>query len=114
MNPEERAAAWRQRLLSGERKIAAAWYDGQIVGAVSWTPGAVNELNTLYLRADQRGTGLAARLLDASIADGPAGVWIFDGNARAERFYEKHGFQLTGERAIDAETEMPEQRLRRL
>ena len=50
-------------------------------------------LSTLYTLASTHGTGLGKALLDASIGDKPAFLWHSEGNARAERFYEREGFR---------------------
>ncbi|GAA1353128.1 GNAT family N-acetyltransferase [Falsarthrobacter nasiphocae] len=62
------------------------------------------ELQMLYLHKDYRGRGAADLLLAAAIGRLPAHLWVLEGNARAIRFYEKHGFRLTGERETLDET----------
>ncbi|TFB47228.1 GNAT family N-acetyltransferase [Cryobacterium tagatosivorans] len=60
------------------------------------------ELSKFYLRAEAHGGGAAATLmgatLDAARGRGAAGVWLGVNqlNARALRFYEKHGFRVVG------------------
>lgn len=69
-----------------------------------------DELNQFYVSAEARGTGIAATLLDdaeAQLAGHGAGTaWLACaiGNARAARFYEKHGWTLVGERTIHLDT----------
>lgn len=59
------------------------------------------ELDKLYVSRAWHGNGLAERLMSEVIAKvpQPAGqeqprvyLWLIDGNTRAQRFYEKHGF----------------------
>ncbi|RZS56432.1 L-amino acid N-acyltransferase YncA [Microcella putealis] len=54
------------------------------------------KLDSLYTRRSTWGTGLGSRLLDGVLGDTPAYLWIVTSNARAARFYEKHGFALDG------------------
>ncbi|WP_254431362.1 GNAT family N-acetyltransferase [Agromyces sp. Marseille-P2726] len=60
------------------------------------------ELSKFYTRAAAHGTGVAAPLLTATIdvaaARGAASLWLGtnERNARALRFYEKHGFRRVG------------------
>jgi ribosomal protein S18 acetylase RimI-like enzyme len=74
--------------------------DPDVVAAVSLHPSS--ELSKVYVLADRHGSGVAARLVDASVAAaqdrGAAGIWlgVNQQNARANRFYEKHGFALVG------------------
>ena len=61
-----------------------------------------SELSKCYVRADDHGRGTAAALLGRSLdearARGAAGMWLGTNvaNARAIRFYEKHGFEVVG------------------
>ena len=61
------------------------------IGA-GFTPApAARQLERLYLRPDQHGTGLAAAMF-ADVDDGRAlYLWLIDGNARAQRFYRRLG-----------------------
>jgi GNAT superfamily N-acetyltransferase len=113
MDPAERVTNWRRRIEQYEREVAIALDAVGVVGVASWTPGVVDELNTFYVAERAHGTGLSARLLAESIADRPAALWVFANNARARRFYSKHGFRLTGESQIDVGTGVEEVRLSR-
>lgn len=61
------------------------------------------ELHCLYLLPERWGSGLAAKLMDASLAflceSGCERVllWVLEENRRARAFYEKHGFVPDGE-----------------
>jgi ribosomal protein S18 acetylase RimI-like enzyme len=75
--------------------------DPAVADAVPTRPTA--ELSKLYVRSDGHGSGTAVALLQATLdAVRPvvAGVWLGtnQGNARALRFYEKHGFARVGTR----------------
>lgn len=70
-------------------------------------PGAAEptvELSKMYVLPEQHRTGAAAALMEAGLnwaADGGAAtVWlgVNQKNERAQRFYRKHGFEITGTR----------------
>ncbi|SJM60036.1 GNAT family N-acetyltransferase [Agrococcus casei] len=86
--------------------------DGELVGAVeacdapaAWERSlgladdapADRELGRLYVSERARGTGLAAKLMDAALGADDAYLWIIDGNERAKRFYARRGFVDYGE-----------------
>ncbi|MGN6743640.1 MAG: GNAT family N-acetyltransferase [Amnibacterium sp.] len=76
--------------------------DPDVQAAVRIRP--TSELSKCYVRADDHGRGVAARLLartlDEARVRGAAGMWLGTNteNARAVRFYEKHGFVKVGRR----------------
>ena len=74
--------------------------DEDVVAAITTRPTA--ELSKFYLRAEAHGSGLAAELMTAALdlarSRGAASVWlgVNQENAKANRFYEKHGFEGVG------------------
>ena len=70
--------------------------------AVAVTSRPTAELSKMYVRAAFHGLGLAKALVEASVDEarnrGTVSVWlgVNQHNARANRFYEKHGFLLVG------------------
>jgi ribosomal protein S18 acetylase RimI-like enzyme len=74
--------------------------DPDVADALTLSPTA--ELSKVYVLEGHHGSGVAAALVDASIAvageRGAVGIWlgVNQQNARANRFYEKHGFVLVG------------------
>jgi len=76
-------------------------------------PGPYAELSKIYAHPSALGTGVAARLMTASVAaaaelgaaQGAGGVPLWLGtnaqNARAQAFYRKHGFDVVGRRTYD-------------
>lgn len=54
------------------------------------------ELAVMYLRRVAQGSGIADRLLEVTVGDAPAYLWVLAGNERAIRFYARHGFELDG------------------
>jgi GNAT superfamily N-acetyltransferase len=68
---------------------------------VAWQQGVPDssiklELHHLYTLLRTHGTGLGQQLLDATIDDAPAFLWILNDNLRAERFYRRNGFVPDG------------------
>jgi diamine N-acetyltransferase len=74
--------------------------DMDVVVAITNRPTA--ELSKCYLRAETHGSGLATELMQASLdlarSRGAVSVWlgVNQENAKANRFYEKHGFEKVG------------------
>ncbi|MEZ0491974.1 N-acetyltransferase family protein [Kineococcus sp. TBRC 1896] len=110
----ERLARWAQTLRTGSRGCALAEVDGpdgpEVVGVVSWVPGAPSwELRSLYVAAVVRGTGVADTLLRRAVGERPAHLRVFRDNARARRFYARHGFTVVaGSEQVDTGTGVPE------
>ena len=75
-------------------------HDADVAAAITVRPTA--ELSKFYLLPEAHGSGLATELMEAGIAAarerGALGLWlgVNQENARANRFYEKHGFTLVG------------------
>ena len=80
--------------------IAGDPADADAAAAVTVRPAI--ELSKFYTRAAAHGTGVASPLmaatLEAAAATGAAAAWlgVNEENARAIRFYEKHGFAKVG------------------
>ena len=74
--------------------------DPDVAAVVTMRPTI--ELSKVYVMPEHHGTGVAAALLDASLAagreTGAVSMWlgVNDQNSRANRFYEKSGFALVG------------------
>jgi ribosomal protein S18 acetylase RimI-like enzyme len=75
-------------------------YDADVRAVVTARPTV--ELSKVYVMPDQHGSGVAATLMDASLAaaraTGAVSIWlgVNNENARANRFYEKSGFAIVG------------------
>jgi GNAT superfamily N-acetyltransferase len=60
-------------------------------------------LGPMYVLRRAQGLGVGSRLMDAFLAwagDAPMRLWVTSSNARAIRFYRRHGFTPTGERHL--------------
>ena len=85
--------------------VWAAERDGQVVGVIGTAPLPAKsawEIRKLYVQRDQRGTGLAHRLLDLAEAHARSAgaqrlvLWSDTRFLAAHRFYEKRGFVRGG------------------
>jgi len=95
-----RVAWWRTRWrdeLVPKATIVVAEADGTIVGFVTIEP-ATGYLDQLVVAPEAWGSGTAAALLAEAKGIAPAGIDLLvnTDNARAVRFYRKHGFTVTG------------------
>lgn len=64
-----------------------------------------NEIEKLFVEPVLHGQGIGARLLDFVVKHhGASYLWALEKNERAIRFYQRHGFQLTGERKLEEDT----------
>ena len=92
--------------LPKEMTTLTGWVDGKLTGLLvcSEQPDGRAEIEAIHSLPESWGTGLGAAMLEFALdetnATDVAGLWAFEKNARARRFYEKHGFAFTGERRI--------------
>lgn len=96
-----RQAWWRERWkqeLVPVAHIVVAELGGALVGFVTVDP-ATTYLDQLVVAPEHWGTGVAAALIDEAKRLSPRGLDLLVNkeNARAIRFYEKHGFVYAGE-----------------
>lgn len=96
---DSRAARWAERIASEEVFIAVD--NCAVVGFARVAIAPKTELLSLYTRQSHWRSGLGTRLLTESLRGATAELWVFEGNARAQRFYEHHGFCLDGQRRED-------------
>ena len=113
------AEKWRSRLadpLPGIVRLAVRDDEG-IVGFSTAGPPRIDdapadlELYAINVLARAHGTGLGADLLDATIGDRAAYLWVIEGNERAMAFYRRRGFSDDGGRDIDEESGATEIRM---
>lgn len=75
------------------------WDDGVVKGFILVRSG---EIKKLFVEPVLQGQGLGAKLLEYAVEHmGANTLWALAKNTRAIRFYQRHGFQLTGERQLE-------------
>ena len=76
-------------------EVVVAEADGRIVGFVAMS-GDGDLLEHLYVHPDLQGRGIGSELLERAKARMPDGfrLWVFQTNAGARRFYERHGLRV--------------------
>lgn len=96
---------WRLRLEVDELESAVASAldeTGAIIGlaaaGATRDPDAPTawELYSINVMAHQQGSGLADDLMQATAGDRDMTLWVLAENARAQRFYDRHGFRIEG------------------
>ena len=62
------------------------------------------EVVKLYVEPQFQNSGIGAELLEFAVKEfGADNLWALEYNTRGIAFYERHGFQLTGEKMIEDE-----------
>jgi RimJ/RimL family protein N-acetyltransferase len=96
----ELAERWRAELSDPGVESWVAEANGRIVGFAAVMDDQLLHFGTAV---ETWGQGVAAQLHDAvlehwqAVGVERACLWVFEANARARRFYEKHGWRLSGE-----------------
>ena len=85
-----------RQYLEDPDKLAQTWvYDDGVVKGLAVVRG--DELYKLYVEPAFQGRGIGGRLLEHAVsALGARRLWVLERNARARRFYARHGFAPTG------------------
>jgi GNAT superfamily N-acetyltransferase len=86
--PAEDKAFFRDRVFKSCE--VWGWVDAEIAGFIAFRTGWVDHL---FVLPEHQGKGAGKALLGIAKASQPVlRLWTFQRNARARRFYEKHGF----------------------
>ncbi|WP_404312011.1 GNAT family N-acetyltransferase [Agrococcus terreus] len=112
---ERRAELWDEHHDHPHKHELVAVADGEVVGWAAFgpareaLPGVPAELYAIYALSERWSRGVGHALLTESerrlVADGhPAAyLWRLEGNDRAARFYEAHGWAHDGGRKVDGD-----------
>ena len=75
------------------------WDDGVVKGFILVKDG---EIKKLFVEPVLQGQGIGARLLEYAVEHlGAKTLWALEKNEGAIRFYQRHGFRLTGEKQLE-------------
>ena len=75
------------------------WDDGVVKGFLLVHSG---EVKKLFVEPVLQGQGIGARLLEYAVEHlGAKTLWALEKNTGAIRFYQRHGFRVTGERRLE-------------
>lgn len=124
MSEERSAGRWKTtvaQLAAGktDHTVLAAFVDDHPVGIVEVGPAregdAPRPIEVLSLNVAGRwhGKGVAQALMDRTVADSDAYLWVLRGNERAIAFYRKLGFELDGTERYDDVWRCFDQRMQR-
>ena len=117
---EPSVGRWRLRLEvdeAGARVASALDETGEIIGlaaaGATRDPDAPTawELYSINVVARQQGSGVADDLMQATAGDRDLTLWVAAENARAQRFYDRHGFRNEGAARMQEVTGAPEMRM---
>lgn len=90
-HPDEDVRGWIRHSLIPERETWIAVEGDRVVGLLALSSGWLDQL---YVAPDRLGAGIGSQLVALAKRRHPDGLqlWTFVVNARARRFYERHGF----------------------
>ncbi|MDQ2745136.1 MAG: GNAT family N-acetyltransferase [Chloroflexota bacterium] len=97
-----RADRWREIISNDATHVWVALDEGVVVGWASASAGRDDdaphpwELEGIYVLSSHHGSGIGQALLDASIDQRPAYLWMAADNPRAHAFYRRNGFRHDG------------------
>ena len=93
-------------ILPEQFQIDLALIDEKVVGLIAYNE---REISQLYIHIDYQGIGIGHTLLDKVKAQssGRLTLYTFEVNENAQRFYEKHGFEII-DRGHENEEDLPD------
>ncbi|RKR92119.1 acetyltransferase (GNAT) family protein [Micromonospora pisi] len=88
---DDEARSWFSQVVVAQYESWVAVTDGSVIGLLVLDG---EELEQLYLDPSWRGRGVGDRFMDLAKQQRPdgLGLWTFQVNGPAQRFYERHGF----------------------
>ena len=93
-----------EEYMKNENLMNSTWVydDGIVRGFIRMEDG---EIIKLFVDPFFQGRGIGAKLLEFAVETHHANrLWALEKNERAIRFYERHGFRLTGEKKFEEGT----------
>jgi GNAT superfamily N-acetyltransferase len=111
-----RTERWRALLATGESTTLVVEVQGAIAGFATVVPG---ELRALYVDPPAQGAGAGSALLGAAhdelraAGHREATLWVFEANAHARAFYERHGWAAEDPPVVNDDRWAPELRYHR-
>jgi GNAT superfamily N-acetyltransferase len=97
---------WRDRVAGG-RAVTIAVQGQSVIGFAVAGPASEAgvdvrfQLNAINVRKAYWGTGVGQRLLDITVGERDAFLWVFRDNARARAFYLRNGFRPDGTERVE-------------
>lgn len=93
-------------ILSEQYQVDIGLIDEKVVGMIAYNE---REISQLYIHIDYQGIGIGHTFLDRVKAQssGRLTLYTFEVNVNAQRFYEKHGFEVIG-RGHENEENLPD------
>jgi GNAT superfamily N-acetyltransferase len=106
---EDEVRVWFEDVVLPEREVWVADDGGAVVGVLVLEEEWIDQF---YVEPGRTGRGIGSLLMAAAKRQRPSALrlWTFEANARARRFYERHGFVATGSTAGDNEEGAPDVR----
>ena len=87
------------RRYSDSMEDIRVWDDGVVKGFILVQDG---EVKKLFVEPVLQGQGIGARLLEYAVEHmGANTLWALEKNEGAIRFYQRHGFRLTGDKQLE-------------
>ncbi|MFC0551570.1 GNAT family N-acetyltransferase [Planotetraspora thailandica] len=91
LHTDEETRAWISQVMVPDHEMWVATANGEIVGFAALS---MDGLEHLYISPPEQGRGVGSELLSMAKRQRPEGLrlYVFQPNAGARRFYERHGF----------------------
>lgn len=106
VTPEQQASVWRVRMagLPDQHVGIVVEQEGEVVGFAlgQFDPGTGAELTAIHVLPERQGTGAGQALIDTVVGAfrgwgvSDAYLHVIEGNERAQAFYRRNGWRLTG------------------